>query len=173
MVGLEFERRFEWLNEILTKQYKTDNRSENMRTRDFKYMMVAGVLGAVGAITGLFMTVVGQTVPQPVLTIGTIGTNVFNISITNGVGFANYEIYRADSLDSLAYPWTLHLIGSLGQSNFTVTSGNSYSGFFRAAVGNDWDGDGVPNYMDANPSDALVGALTIIIDSPTNGTVFN
>ena len=46
-------------------------------------------------------------------------------------------------------------------------------GFMRAAIRSDWDGDGVQNYRDGNPSDASVGALTITIDSPTNGTVFN
>jgi len=35
----------------------------------------------------------------------------------------------------------------------------------------DSDGDGVPNYEDANPNDPTIGILTIMIDSPTNGMV--
>jgi hypothetical protein len=34
----------------------------------------------------------------------------------------------------------------------------------------DSDGDGVPDWVDANPNDPTVGILTITIDSPTNGT---
>ena len=63
--------------------------------------------------------------------------------------------------------------GTPGQTNFTVSEGMMLSGFFEAAIGTDWDGDGIPNYMDGNPIDPNVGALTITIDSPANGTVFN
>jgi hypothetical protein len=36
---------------------------------------------------------------------------------------------------------------------------------------NDSDGDGVPNWEDADPNNPNVGILTITIDSPANGEV--
>jgi len=114
----------------------------------------------------------GQSVPQPGLTIVQTSTNDFLIRITNGVTFANYEIYRRQLLDA-AYPRTLHLIGSMGQSNFTVGMGIDTIGFFQAAVGSDWDQDGYANWFDGDPSNPSVGTLSISIDSPTNTMVFN
>jgi hypothetical protein len=64
-------------------------------------------------------------------------------------------------------------IGTLGQTNFGVLMDSTELGFIRAAIGSDWDSDGIQNYRDGNPSDATVGSLTITIDSPTHGTVFN
>jgi hypothetical protein len=89
------------------------------------------------------------------------------------VSYANYELYRAPVLNDPNFPFTLYAIGTLGQTNFTIIMGMDPSGFLKAGVGSDWDGDGIPNYMDGNPSDPLVGALSITIDSPANGTIFN
>jgi len=112
-------------------------------------------------------------VPAPVLQATLVSTNQVNVLITNGVGTANYELYWTPVIADPIYPWTLLSIGTLGQTNFGVLMNYSEIGFIRAAIGSDWDGDGVQNYRDGNPSDASVGALTITIDSPTNGTVFN
>ena len=92
------------------------------------------------------------------------------LTVTNGVGTANYEIYRKPIVGDPAYPWMLHLIGSLGQTNFTANLGIETIGFFKATEGLDWDSDGIPNWMDAQPSNPAVGALTITIDSPANGS---
>jgi len=112
-------------------------------------------------------------VPAPVLQATLVSSNQINVLITNGVSTANYELYWTPVLADPIYPWTLLSIGTLGQTNFGVLMNYSEIGFMRAAIGSDWDGDGVQNYRDGNPSDASVGALTITIDSPTNGTVFN
>ena len=112
-------------------------------------------------------------VPAPVLQASLVSTNQVNVLITNGVSTANYELYWTPVLSDPVYPWTLLAIGTLGQTNFGVLMNSSELGFIRAAIGSNWDGDSAPNYMDGNPSDASVGALTITIDSPTNGTVFN
>ena len=112
-------------------------------------------------------------VPAPVLKATLVSTNQVDVLITNGVGTANYELYWTPVLSDPVYPWTLLAIGTLGQTNFGVLMNSSEIGFIRAAIGTNWDGDSAPNYMDGNPSDASVGALTITIDSPTNGTVFN
>lgn len=112
-------------------------------------------------------------VPQPVLTIAPTGSNQFLISITNGVTNVNYEIYRTPVLgDEVNYPFTLHLIGILGQTNFIIDMGLEPSGFVLAGIGSDWDSDGIENYRDANPNDPSVGVLSVIIDSPTSGQLF-
>lgn len=144
-----------------------------MKTIKSNWFAFAGTLAVGVAIIGIVFNVVAQTVPQPVLTMTPLGSNQFQIVITNGVTFANYEIYHTPVLGDPSFPWTLQIDGTLGQTNFTVSEGMMMTGFFKAAVGIDWDGDGIPNYMDGNPSDANVGALSITIDSPANGTVFN
>jgi len=111
-------------------------------------------------------------VPQPGLAVGLNSTNQLLIVITNGVSTVNYEIYRTSILgDDANYPFTLHLIGNQGQTSFVANFGVDTLAFFRAGVGSDWDSDGVPNALDAQPNNSSVGALTITIDSPTNGAV--
>jgi len=124
---------------------------------------------AVGAlITGLAMKPsIAQVAPG--LTISQLTTNQLQIVITNGSSLVNYEIYRTPLLDDPFYPWTLHLIGMQGQTNFTIDMGIETFGFFEAGVGSDWDQDGIPNYLDAQPSSTNAGILTITIESPLNG----
>jgi hypothetical protein len=55
----------------------------------------------------------------------------------------------------------------MGQVTFSINPTNSF-GFYRAAEGNDWDGDGIPNFMDAQPLNPAVSNLTVTIDMPTN-----
>jgi hypothetical protein len=127
--------------------------------------MVMAVIGLAGYLAW------AQSVPQPVLSVTPTGTNQFLITITNAVGSAAYDIYKTPMLNDPGYPWSLSVTGSLGQSNFTVSAGLEPNVFFRAIVGSDWDGDSVPNWMDANANDPTVGALTVTINSPTNGAV--
>jgi hypothetical protein len=127
-------------------------------------------VGAIACISA--MIAFSQSVPQPGITIALTNTNQLNITVTNGVSFANYELYRRTLLDSL-YPWTLHMIGGLGQTNFSTNTGIQTIGFFSVTVGLDWDQDGRPNATDPQPSNAGVSNLVITIDSPTSGTVFN
>lgn len=111
--------------------------------------------------------------PQPVLLIAPVGSSQLSITITNGDVLANYEIYRTPVLADVNYPWTLEIVGDVGQTNFTVDMGDDPIGFFQALVGSDADGDGIENYRDGDPNDPTVGALSITIDSPVNGGVFN
>jgi len=131
-------------------------------------LILACVLAGLTVVTTA--VVLAQSVPDPVLKITLVSTNQLQIQITNAVSAANYEIYRTPVLGDPAYPWTLHLIGSVGQSNFTANMGIDIIGFFQAGVGSDWDSDGVPNWLDAQPSNPGVGALTITIVSPTHGS---
>ena len=125
------------------------------------------------AFTFLIVVAVTQAVPPPVLTIAPTNGTQFLISITNAVATTNYEIYRTPVLLNTNFPWLLHIVGDVGQSNFVVDMQAEPMGYFRAGVGSDWDADGVPNSMDANPNDPTIGALTITIDSPTNGATLN
>jgi hypothetical protein len=136
-----------------------------------KTMLCSGALLAAIAFGILWSRAYADDVPQPVLKITQTATNEFQIQITNGVTFANYELYRRPVLENPVFPFTLHIIGTQGQSNFTVTAGVDTTGFFIAAIGSDWDGDGIQNYQDAQPSSAGAGVLTISIVDPANGAV--
>lgn len=108
--------------------------------------------------------------PQPVLTIAPTGTNQFLISVTNASPAATYELYHTPVLGDVVNPWTLSVTGALGQSNFIVSKTLEASGFWRASVGTDWDGDGIPNWLDGDPNNSGIGALSVTITSPTTGT---
>lgn len=105
---------------------------------------------------------------EPVLTISKSGTN-FVVGITNGTNTAYYELYHTPVLGDAAYPWTLLIMGTQGQTNFTLAPGANPHAFFFVGEGNDWDSDGIENYRDANPNGTNVGQLAITIDSPANG----
>lgn len=137
---------------------------------DPKRALLVGMSGALAltAIGLLAKPLLAQQAPG--LTFVQTSSNQFQITITNGSSSMNYEVYRTPVLDDPFYPWLLHIIGNQGQTNFTVGMGIETMGFFQAAVGSDWDQDGIPNWQDAQPSSTNVGRLTITIDSPVNGT---
>lgn len=82
-------------------------------------------------------------------------------------------MYWTPILANQSHPFNLLSVGDQGQTNFTVDAGAWMSLYFKVSVGTDWDGDGIPNFMDANPSDSSVGALSVTIDSPVNGSALN
>lgn len=136
-----------------------------------KHLASFGLCTAFCTFVALFAT--GQSTPQPVLTIIPTNGTQFQITITNAVATTNYEIYRTPLLNDTNFPWTLHVVGDVGQSNFIVDTEVFDTSFFRAGIGSDWDLDGVPNSRDANPTDPTIGILMITIDSPTNGASLN
>lgn len=110
-------------------------------------------------------------VPQPVLKITSLGSNQYNVVITNGV-VTNYTLFWTPLLgDTQNYPWQVLGIGNVGETNFNIDGGDWPFGYFRVLVGADQDGDGVPEWQDAQPLNPSVGILTLTIDSPLNGTV--
>src|SRR4051812_7377874 len=123
----------------------------------------------VSAMAAFLRSVRGQSVPTPIITVGIVNTTNVQVIVTNGVSWANYELYHRIALDDPAYPWTLRMVGSQGQTNFTTNMGVATLSFFQIGVGTNWDGDASPNWQDGNPVDASVGALTITIDSPVDG----
>jgi hypothetical protein len=110
------------------------------------------------------------TVPQPGLTISTPATNQFSIVITNGVSITNYTLFWSESLNDVNYPWRVISVGGLGQTNFSVNAEGFPIGYFEILVGSDRDTDGIPDSVDADPNDAAVGALSLTIAYPANGS---
>ena len=147
-----------------------------LKSQPVRWLPLAGLWLCLAVVFTAIAFVVERASAQvaPGLTISRLGTNQVQIVITNGSSTVNYEIYRTPLLDDEAnYPFTLHLIGNQGQTSFVASFGIDTRGWFRAAVGSDWDGDGIPNYQDAQPSSTNAGTLFITIDSPVSGSVFN
>ncbi len=126
-------------------------------------------LAASAVIAVSILTVLAQSVPQPVLSITSLGTNQFQIGITNGVTNALYELYWRPVLEDANYPWQILTTNQAGQTSFWVDGGDYASGFFKAAIGTNYSG--VWDFQLANPNDPSLGALSITIDSPTNNAV--
>jgi hypothetical protein len=110
--------------------------------------------------------------PLPGITVWPLGTNTYQITITNGLSTTNYELYSTAVIGDMAYPWTLISIGTLGQTNWVVDGGPNFSGFYNVGVGTNWDGDLASNSADADPFNSSIGALTITIDSPADHSTF-
>jgi hypothetical protein len=97
------------------------------------------------------------------------GTNVF-LTLMNCDTNIGYDIYYTPALeDNLT--WSILATGHIGQTTFTVPM-LGWRGFYKGAEGGDWDGDGIPNWMDADPKSTNTGALTITIESPVSGALF-
>ena len=92
------------------------------------------------------------------------GTNVL-LTIANANTNLSYDILHTSGLE--APVWNILSTGAVGQILFTVPMTGT-RGFFRGVQGEDWDGDGIPNWMDASPFDSNVGALVITIESPVH-----
>jgi hypothetical protein len=102
----------------------------------------------------------------PVLEITPLGTNEFSISFTNNIGTQTYDILSTPVLADPDYPWQWAAVGSPGQTNFLVT-GIYETGFYQAIL----DTNAVPLWEAANPTNASLGILNVLIDSPTNTAV--
>lgn len=149
-----------------SERMKKLNRSFQ-RSRWMQILVLCSILGC-----ALFVwTEAAKSDDAPGLSIQLLSSNQLQLTVTNGVVTNSYEIYRRPIWDSV-YPWTLHLLGTNGQTNFLTAMGVESIGFFQARSGNDTDGDGVPNSQDGDPRDPALGILTITIDSPANGANF-
>lgn len=127
-------------------------------------------LGSVAAIAaGIALLANAQ---QPVLKISDLGNSQFFIEITNAV-HTNYTLYWTPALANPDHPWVVLTNTEVGGSNFLVNATGWDTGWFRVLTGTDFDGDGIPEWLDAQPQNPSVGILSITIDSPINGTDFN
>lgn len=110
----------------------------------------------------------GETAPFGIRTNGMTETNI-SLVITNGESTNYYEIYVYDFLGANS-EFVRAVPGGVGQTNFTIDKEGRAFRFFKAAVDQDWDKDGIINVHDADPRDTNYKALTITIESPAHGS---
>ncbi len=126
-----------------------------MKTLRKNWSKLAGAVAcAVLAVCAVYACVSawGQTAPG--LSIAPSGSNSVLISITNGVSNGLYQIYYREDLTTNSQ-WYYFTNGASGQTNFYANMGDTVMGFFEAAY---------------NPS-FVTPTITVIIQSPTNGSV--
>ena len=142
----------------------------NEHQRGWKFWLWSG--GGIGFLFCMLMALwpeLAKTSPAPGLTIALTSSNIVTLTITNGVTNEFYEVYSKIQLQTL--DWTFFTNGTSGQTSFTAATFPAQSRFFRARATNDWDGDGVLNWADADPNSTNIGYLTITIESPANGAL--
>lgn len=131
--------------------------------RNVMWGLAAGLAVAVSVLTVLAQS-------QPVLTIAPMGGSQYQVSVTtNADAGARYELWWVPAVNDPLYPWQMIGVGDPGQTNLWVDGGLWPAGFFQVSVGQNYNG--IWDYQWANPNDPTLGALTIVIDSPTNGMV--
>ena len=119
---------------------------------------------ACGLLT-IAMTLTVWSQSLPVLTVASVGTNQFSISITNNIGTSCYDLQWTPVLANANYPWTWAATGIPGQTNYVVTSPYP-TAFFRTIL----DTNAIPLWEAADPNNPALGALSISIDSPASGS---
>ena|SRR6185312_1167897 len=122
-------------------------------------------VGLVAVFAVFTLTVLAD---PPGVSIQSLGTNHFFISITNAIPTNGYELHWTVNLnDPTNYPWTL--LAQPGSDTNWIVDGSDYPlGFFRVSVEQFYSG--VPDYQLADPNNPSLGRLSITIDSPTNGS---
>jgi hypothetical protein len=140
-----------------------------IHTRNHVFRFGLGVAG------GVLFWIAGTGWPQrdgndgpPRLTVTRLPTRELRLTITNAGGSNSYDLLHRPAFDP-DRPWQITGVGSNGQSNFVMSLGGERTRFFGARVSPDDDGDGVSNWMDANPTNAAIGALSVTITYPGNG----
>src|SRR6266478_4402162 len=119
-------------------------------------------------VAAIVVAIAARATP-PALTLTPLGNGDLQLTITNALPGDTYDVYYTPNFDQ-GYIWNFFDRGSAGQTNFTISLSNSPpSGFFIVTDNDDFDGDGVENWKDANPTNAAIGIMTVIIDTPTNG----
>jgi hypothetical protein len=146
-------------------------RSKLRRGTGSKHGVCAGA--ALAASVGILIHALLAQAQQPVIRIAPLGSNQFNIVITNGVPTTNYTLFWTPVLANTNYPWIALWGGAVGETNFTVNGLDWPLGFFKVMVGHDLDGDSWPVWQDANDNDPDIGILSVTIDWPPNGGNLN
>jgi hypothetical protein len=95
----------------------------------------------------------GQTAPG--LNIAIIPSNQVSLTITNGTSNGLYQIYFTQFLEDIPDSWTLFTNGTTGQTNFIASMEDFERGYFKAV----------------NNTNFLPPAITVIIQSPANGSI--
>jgi hypothetical protein len=123
---------------------------------------------ALSAVLVLIAINVFADPPQPGLSISSLGSNQFLVTITNSLSTTNYTLFWTPVLADPNNPWEAIAAGTVGQSNFTVDGSGYPAGFFQVAL---LPGTGVPPWEAANPSDPNSPILSVNITIPAAGSV--
>lgn len=137
-----------------------------MKTTKSKWLLFLGIISGGLIIAATAITAWAQS--APFLTITNLGTNQYSISFTNNIGSSAYDLQWTPVLANADYPWTWAVIGVPGQTNYIVSS-TYQTAFFRTIL----DTNIPPLWEAADPNNPALGALSITIDSPTNGSNVN
>jgi hypothetical protein len=139
-----------------------------MKTIRRYWVTLASCFGVSAAVALIAINVFADA-PQPVLTISSLGSNQFLVTITNSLSTTNYTLFWTPALSDPNNPWEAIAAGSVGQSNFTILDAAGYpAGFFRVAL---LPGTGVPPWEAADPSDPNSPILSVSITIPADGSV--
>jgi hypothetical protein len=131
------------------------------------WVLGSGGIGFLAFLAIGFLT--GYLDAAPGLVASRSTNNLLLITITNAASTNAFEVYGRAGLET-QFSWSLISTGAVGQTNFLVPMHPRLIGFYRVALGNDWDGDGTPNWKDADPISTNAGLLSITIDNPANGS---
>ena len=131
-------------------------------------MAAASCLGAGTVITFIAFNLFADA-PPPALTISSLGSNQFLVTVTNSVNTTNYTLFWTPVLgNETEYPWEAISTGAVGQASFTISGGGYQVGFFQVAL---ISSSGVPPWEAADPSNPNSPILSVNIVSPANGSV--
>lgn len=128
-----------------------------------------GLGGAILAVLIITLIARAQTVPPPELSIAVTNGTQLSISVTNGVPYGNYILYNQHVLGSGG--WTFVTNPVPGVSNFVVSMGPYFEGYYLVTGSTNWNDNGIPNWDLADPNNPGLGALTVSIVSPAQGAI--
>jgi len=123
---------------------------------------------SVGTAIALIALSAFADAPQPLITISSLGTNQYLVTITNSLNTTNYTLFWTPVLADPNNPWEAISAGTVGQSNFMVDGGAYPVGFFRVAL---VPATGVPPWQRADPNDPNSPILSVSITIPADGSV--
>ncbi len=128
-------------------------------------------LGSVGLALLLAMAAVKSARGQTNLKLSaTVSGNYIQITIvSNAIPNARYDLFGVVQFPTGSIPWSVIQTGAPGQTTYSVSMSPALTGFFVVAT-NDIDFDSWPNYEDGDSRSTNVHALSIFIESPTNGS---
>lgn len=134
-----------------------------------RYHLVLALCLGIGTAITLIAVNLFADAPPPGLTISSLGSNQFLVTVTNSVSTTNYTLFWTPALgDSAEYPWEAISTGAVGQASFTISGGGYQVGFFQVAL---ISSSGVPPWEAADPSNPNSPILSVNIVSPADGSV--
>ncbi len=101
-------------NSTHSRNQARQNSSKTIRSGRRSHLGVVGVATVAGFAVLIYSLFANAQ--QPVLTISNLGSNQFNIVITNAVTTTNYTLLWRPTLNDTNYPWQVLEVGEVGQT---------------------------------------------------------